>query len=378
MDEFAQSREDNDLFADEFEPASVPTVIEDASGRPVSKLSPTAEAFVQSNGAQSTLPAGSSNNSHNHKNQGDRGIDRRRGGRGRGGAPTNGLKSSKFASQDQEPAAPKPQSTETATEQTHGFASSTTSPEQTSSEPQSQAQAQTQPQSQQNKPIPSVRGDRSLTGGPSHKKLTQEELTAKLERMKIINAEKAESFRKSEKDREGYAEKEKEEKRKRKEELERGRAMEGERMKNRERKLKAMGGREWDEGKDEKDFEDNKGRSSQYVRGGHGGVIRGRGGLAGSRFNDAPEDDMSSYIYDENRGRGCGRGRGGGRGTGRGGRGGSAQQPLAVPVAEDFPSLPTTSASKNKTPNLNSRLIGAGDWADEMATPIEQEKKLDV
>ena len=147
-------------------------------------------------------------------------------------------------------------------------------------------------------------------------------------------------------------------------------------MKNRERKLKAMGGREWDEGKDEKDFEDNKGRSSQYVRGGHGGVMRGRGGLAGSRFNDGPEDDVSSYMYENYRGRGSGRGRG--RGSGRGGRGGVAQQ-QAVPAPEDFPSLPTTSASKTTTKSdLNSPLAGAGDWADEMATPIEQEKKFEV
>ncbi|KAK6595002.1 hypothetical protein H4I96_10733 [Botrytis cinerea] len=278
MDEFAQSRGDDDLFADEFEPASEPTVIEEAPIQSVSKLSPTAEAYVQSNGAQS-LPTGPSNSNHhnNNKTQRERGADRRRGGRGRGGAPNNGLKSSRYATQEPEPVAIQPQSVEPTTEQLPVAAPSISPPLQSPTE--------AQPQTQQ-KPIPSVRGDRSLTGGPSHKKLTEEELTAKLERMKIINAEKAESFRKSEKDREGYAAKEKEEKRKRKEEIERGKVMEGERMRNRERKLKAMGGREWDEGKDEKDFEDNKGRSSQYVRGGHGGVIGGRGGLASSRFND--------------------------------------------------------------------------------------------
>ncbi|TGO18959.1 hypothetical protein BPAE_0357g00090 [Botrytis paeoniae] len=370
MDEFAQSRGDDDLFADEFEPASEPTVIEEAPIQSVSKLSPTAETYVHSNGAQS-LPTGPSNNNHhnNNKNQRERGADRRRGGRSRGGAPNNGLKSSRYATQEPEPVAIQPQSAEPATEQLPVAAPSNSPP--------LQSPIEAQPQTQQ-KPIPSVRGDRSLTGGPSHKKLTEEELTAKLERMKIINAEKAESFRKSEKDREGYAAKEKEEKRKRKEEIERGKVMEGERMKNRERKLKAMGGREWDEGKDEKEFEDNKGRSSQYVRGGHGGVIGGRGGLASSRFNDTPEDDMSSYIYEENRGRGNGRGRGRGRGNGRGGRGGSAQQIQAVPAPEDFPSLPTTSASKNTTSGVISPLVGAGDWADEMATPIEQEKKLEV
>ncbi|QSZ36228.1 hypothetical protein DSL72_007354 [Monilinia vaccinii-corymbosi] len=373
MDEFAQSREDNDLFADEFEPAPEPTVIEEAPIQSVSKLSPTAETYVSSNGAQSTLPTKPPNNNHNHRKQRDRGADKRRGGRGgRGSALENGLRSSRYATQEPEAAVAPSQSIEPVTDQSPVVAPSISPPVQSPGE----AQSHSQPQPQQSKAIPSVRGDRSLTGGPSHKKLTEAELTAKLERMKIINAEKAESFRKSEKDREGYAEKEKEEKRRRKEEIKRGKAMESERMKNRERKLKAMGGREWDEGKDEKDFEDNKGRSSQYVRGGHGGVIRGRAGLASSRFNDAPEDDMYAYIYDETRGRGSGRGRGRGRGNGRGGRGGSAQQPQSVPALEEFPSLPTTSASKNTTSDVNFPLVGAGDWADEMATPIEQEKKL--
>ncbi|ESZ91397.1 hypothetical protein SBOR_8216 [Sclerotinia borealis F-4128] len=416
MDEFAQSREDDDLFADEFEPASEPTVIEEAPIRSVSKLSPTAQTYVDISGAQSTLPSGPSNNNHNHRNHRERGADKRRGGTGgRGGAPNNGLESSIWAPQEAEPVAnqsakpatkdrrhggrgnrgsapnnglessiwapqdAKPVATKAAklaTEQPPPVAPSTSPPAKSAGE--SQSQPQPQPQPQQNKPVPSARGDRSLTGGPSHKKLTEEELTAKLARMKIINAEKAESFKRSERDKEGYAIKEKEEKRKRKEEIERGRLLEGERMKNRDRKLKAMGGREWDEGKDEKESEDYQGRGSQYVRGGHGGVIRGQGGLASNRFNVAPEDDMSSYIHDDNRGRGSGRGGGRGRGNGRGGRGGSAQQKQTIPAPEDFPSLPTSAAKDKAKSDHNSPLVRAGDWADEMATPIEQEKKLGV
>jgi hypothetical protein len=365
--EFAQSREDDDLFADDFEPVSAPIVVEEA---PIiaPQHEPVANVPQVKNGAQrSSPPRGESNNHERRNNNRDRGSERKRGGRGRGGATNNGLNSSRYASQEPESAVAPPAEATPSTEQVP------TGPSETAASP-----SDTHPQL--NKPIPSVRGDRSLTGGPSHKKLTEEELTAKLERMKIINAEKSKSFQKSEEDRAGYAEKVEEERRKRAEEMATRRVMEGERMKNRERKLKAMGGREWDEGKDEKDFEDKKGRSSQYVRGGHGGVIRGRGGLAGSRYNDELEENGYSGGSDNYRGRGSNRGRGGrGRDSnGRGGRGAASPRPQTVPAPEDFPSLPTPSKSTNITKSdPKSPLAGAGDWADEMSTPVE-EKKIDV
>ena len=133
--------------------------------------------------------------------------------------------------------------------------------------------------------------------------------------------------------------------------------MEAERAKNRMRKMQAQGGREWDSEKVESDIVDGKsrGRSSEYVRGGHGGVIRGRGpGLSGSRFADEEVDAP--------------RGRGGlGRGRGRG-RGGKATQ--AVPSVEDFPELPAS----GKGEEVKSPVGPAGDWAEEMATPVEEKK----
>ncbi|KAM3066957.1 hypothetical protein ACMFMG_007101 [Clarireedia jacksonii] len=359
--EFAQSREDDDLFADDFEPASAPTIVEEApiviTGQPAAKA-----PQVKSGAQRASPPRGESNNHERKNNNRDRGNEKRRGGRGRGAAANNGLNSSRYASQEPEAAVPS-------------TAESTPSTEQAPSGPSETAGSASDAHLQANKPVPSVRGDRSLTGGPSHKKLTEEELTAKLERMKIINAEKSKSFQKSEEDRAGYAEKVEEER-----QMATRRVMEGERMKNRERKLKAMGGREWDEGKDEKDFEDKKGRSSQYVRGGHGGVIRGRGGLAGSRYNDEPEENGYSGGSDNYRGRGSNRGRGG-RGrdnNARGGRGAASPRPQTVPAPEDFPSLPTPSKSMNITKSdPKSPLAGAGDWADEMSTPVEA-KKVDV
>lgn len=93
---------------------------------------------------------------------------------------------------------------------------------------------------------------------------------------------------------------------------------------------------------------------------GHGGVIRGRGaGLSGSRFADEEPSDAP-------RGRGGFEGRG--RGRGRGGRGGKVAQ--AVPSVDDFPSLPTPS----KSDEVKSPVGPAGDWAEEMATPVEEKK----
>ena len=209
--------------------------------------------------------------------------------------------------------------------------------------------------------------------------------------MAILNAQKSERFRLSEADSAAFAEKEREAQRKRKEEEKNARVMEVERQRNRERKLRSKGGREWDLEKEE--VEDKKGRSSEYVRGGHGGVIRGGGGgLGGSRF--AGEVEVEGNSEEANvgergtRGRGGfeGRGRGRGRGGGRGGK-----NVNTVPVADDFPSLPTpakaitevTMEVKTTTPVTAEKIKSpdsekaAGDWAEEMATPV-QEKKVDV
>merc|ERR1712093_404359 len=176
-----------------------------------------------------------------------------------------------------------------------------------------------------------VRGDRSATGGPAHKKLTEEELTEKMAKMAILNKQKAEKHRLTEADQAAFQHREKELAKERREkaiaEKKNERVMEMERAKNRERKMKAQGGREWDSEKVESDIVDGrgKGRSSEFVRGGHGGVIRG-GGLAGSRYS--VDDGEEGQDTQNSRGRGGfeirGRGRGGrgGRGGGGGGRGG--------------------------------------------------------
>jgi hypothetical protein len=143
--------------------------------------------------------------------------------------------------------------------------------------------------------------------------------------------------------------------------------MEMERAKNRERKMKAQGGREWDSEKKDEDIVDRKGRSSEYVRGGHGGVKRT--GLEGSRFavkenDDGEDNNINGRGGFEGRGRGRGRG-GRGRGNGRGER----QPAQVIPTAEDFPALSSAA--------LPSPVAG-GDWAEEMATPVEEKKQAET
>jgi hypothetical protein len=203
-------------------------------------------------------------------------------------------------------------------------------------------------------------------------------------KMAILNAQKSEKFRRTEADSAAFLQKEAEMKKKRVEEQKNAREMDKERARNRERKLKAQGGREWDLEKTDADIMDGRGRgrSSEYVRGGHGGVIRGAG-LGGSRFADDEGGEQPT------------RGRGGfeirGRGNrGRGGRGGKAVPPMPTP--EDFPSLPAATKPLNEeetakpvaTPISVEEAVksptteqGGHDWAEEMATPVE-EKKLEA
>ena len=183
------------------------------------------------------------------------------------------------------------------------------------------------------------------SGVNPRKKPTEEELAAKMEKMRILAAEKTRKFEQAQRDENEHAAayaKGMEEARKRKAEEavrrkaadEDKRRLEDERAKNRERKLAAMGMKEggWDEGKEERIQEEE----SKVFRGANGGVrgVRTGGGLGASRFSREGDGEggglgASRYARDGdgdggerdrggNRGRG-GRGRGG-RGGGRGGR----------------------------------------------------------
>lgn len=196
-------------------------------------------------------------------------------------------------------------------------------------------------------PAQSTNPDARLASGANPRtKLTEDELTAKMSRMRILAAEQARKFEVAERDERRHAAayaRDMEEAKKRRaieaEKRKRGeeerRRMEDERARNRERKLKAMG-REgnWDEGKEEVPEGERR-----TFRGANGGVkgVRG-GGLAGSRFADEPPA----------RGRGN-RGRGG-----RGGRrdeNGEMRKQAAPSITPDhFPALPTEAHKEPKEP----------------------------
>ena len=205
---------------------------------------------------------------------------------------------------------------------------------------------------------------RIASGANPRTKLTDDELAAKMERMRILAAEKARKFEVAERDERQHAaayRRDMEEARKRRaadaERRKRGeeerKRMEDERARNRERKLKAIG-REgnWDEGKEEV-AEREAVRAFRGANGGVRGARTGGGGLAGSRFADeAP--------------RGGGRG---GRGRGRGGRGGGAEsepRKQAAPnlTGDQFPALPASEApaktsEKPEKPALDGAYIAA-------------------
>lgn len=387
MDEFAQSRGDDDLFADELEPVPEPVLLQAGhSAETAGDISTHKSPAPRNNYANPPPgPRGRGNaNDRGRRPRGREGVQGRGEGRGegRGGQERRGgggQAASRYATEvaSSAPEANKSELQPQAQLSTPGSndqVSPSTAPASSTDEPPTAQTEPATPTMAAEKPAlrtQAVRGDRSATGGPAHKKLTEEELTEKLERMKIINAQKAERFRLSEADSAAFAQKEKEMAEKRAAEQKATRHQDMERAKNRQRKLQAQGGREWDSEKVESDIVDGRGRgrSSEYVRGGHGGVIRG--GLAGSRYSSTLQDEANAGQASRGRGGYEGRGRGG-----RGGRGGRVEPAAAtVPTSEDFPSLPTPA----KPPMMSAPVVdikspigkGPGDWADEMATPVE-------
>lgn len=130
---------------------------------------------------------------------------------------------------------------------------------------------------------------------------------------------------------------------KRREELAHRKVMDNEREQNRQRKLKAQTGREWDLEKREEDY-NPRGGGSQFRRGMHGGVS----GIARHDFEEAKSEDSGT-----NGNSGRGRGRGGRGGRGRGGRSdrsrskGPSKSDANAPVVDneaEFPSLPAGKA----------------------------------
>lgn len=217
-----------------------------------------------------------------------------------------------------------------------------------------------------------VRGDRSRTGGLKQTKLTEDELTARMSAIKLKNVNLEAAHARAEADQASFHAHEAEAQEKRKQERQNRQQMMGEREKNRLRKLKAVGGREWDAEKGPEHAAGNEqdGRS-QFRRGAYGGIV-------GSNRAGAQEraDESTAELEEQAQARPGFRegGRGRGRGRGRGGADGvrSDRQTIQrkvdteqqAPNAADFPPL---AAQTTKTTKEDSAAMKPHrDWAEEM------------
>jgi hypothetical protein len=380
MDQFAQSRGEDDLFDDEIVPleqSPAPPTAQVTQQLDQVSLQPTAATFIPS-AAQQHSP---------HRVRG-----RDRGGAAQGTTKSSkGLAESRFAPKSQ-PTPVHPNSSVPENRNESQPQNSQTDP--TDSSPSTHhAQEAQQPDSAappNTKPRPlAVRGDRSATGGFAPPKLSESELTAKLAAAKQRSHDLSAAHARAQADKESFDERERVARERREKEEKRRKEMEGEREKNRRRKLDALiqgresaggavatggGGREWD--RDKIDL----GEGSKWEE-----RARERDRLRVDR------EDLREYVWDENRGRGRGRGGGRGRGRGRGGRGGgrgdmnanARQENLNVSAEQDFPSLPVT-ATSNTAPKPRAtwadtkagedKLLPAGtaSWADQ----VEHEGKV--
>ncbi|SPQ23410.1 e9872538-c8d9-44d7-aa47-b24611692c11 [Thermothielavioides terrestris] len=210
------------------------------------------------------------------------------------------------------------------------------------------------------------------SGANPRTKLTDEELAARMEKMRLLAAEKTRRFEEAQRDESehaaAYALGMEEARRRRAAEAERRRAadearrrMDEERARNRERKLKAIGLKEggWDAGKLSQDGDPaDAGRGASSFRGAFGGVRGARG--AGRAHGDRPGD------------LGAGRGR-----DAEQARPGPAPEKKPELKAEDFPALPSSTAAPKKIETTWVAKPGAvadlpvsppvGKWDEEMA-----------
>ncbi|CAI7570285.1 unnamed protein product [Penicillium glandicola] len=299
MDEFAQTRGADDLFDDEIIPIST----EEQQGQ-TEVVTPSPEPESQEVHVPEK-PAPEQPSPRGETPQRGRGGERGRGRRGRGkggrGGRESDQKRSESSSRKKAPAnapatdareapASKPEKTLEPKEHTgpveEGIGEDSTA---------NSAEAQR---------VPAVRGDRSATGGLRKPKLTEEELSKRIAAAKENAIKKAAAHARAEADQASFMEREQEAAKKRREELAHRRAMDSEREKNRQRKLKAQTGREWDSQKREEDY-NPRGGGSQFRRGMHGGVS----GPVRRDFEDVRTEEAADQS-------------GGNRGRGRGGRGG--------------------------------------------------------
>ncbi|KJX94112.1 hypothetical protein TI39_contig4216g00008 [Zymoseptoria brevis] len=328
-EESMRIRSDDDLFSDDFTPAPEPTVVRSA---------PQTAPEVAPQPARTTGEAPPIRARGRGRGRGRGTYDERNQNRGNNHAQTRALHSAPHNG------SPKP------------------------AEAASQVPAQASTQTQKSAPPPenapttprkdgptSVRGDRHATGGVRKPKLSEDELAEKMAKISLKNADLTAAHARAEADAASFEHREQQakhvaEQRKKEERRDRQQMM-GEREKNRARKLKALGNREWDSEKQEDDF-----------RG--GGRHDKKGGFAGDKGDYS---DGREYLLREPRG--GGRGQAGIRAANQGG----AEGRLEVPKADDFPSLPPVAKSEAMPEKMaeaevfsDSAKPSGKSWADQV------------
>ncbi|KAJ6126970.1 hypothetical protein N7523_002582 [Penicillium sp. IBT 18751x] len=352
MDEFAQTRGADDLFDDEIIPVSAEEQqVQNEVVAPEPESAPKEEVPVIE---KQPSPRG---DTPQRGRGGERG--RARGsGRGRGqGKPRGGLQDSRFADPKLAPTPRRKGPTKTPEPAATPEAKASL-PE----KPQEAAKEENGGDEENNGTeaprVPAVRGDRSATGGVRKPKLTEEQLSKKIAAAKELATKKAAAHARAEADHAAFQEREQVAAKKRREEQANRRLMDNEREQNRQRKLKAQTGREWDSEKREEDY-NPRGGGSQFRRGMHGGVS----GYTRNDFNQGAADDDAGANGTPGRGRGRG---GRGRGPSRGPRGerASSKEPsnkadkkaaLGVNNEADFPSLPAGKKPEDASESLSTK-----------------------
>ncbi|MCJ1324993.1 hypothetical protein MMC10_001655 [Thelotrema lepadinum] len=170
--------------------------------------------------------------------------------------------------------------------------------------PADQPTTSPQPQQpQQPRPPPAVRGPRHATGGVQRPKLSEDELSARLEAIKLKNSKLEAAHALAEADAASFEAREQAAKTRRREEGIARKAMEGEREKNRLRKLGARERREWDEGKVEGHRMGGEREERGARRGVYGGVVGGVGsgqrvGSGGGGGGNGGQEQSASTVWE--------------------------------------------------------------------------------
>ncbi|KMP01286.1 hypothetical protein DIZ76_011287 [Coccidioides immitis] len=374
MDEFAQTRGVDDLFDDEIIPVA-PSQVEVEYTDDVQPYDAAQPDAVSPQAPQEPTPVDRNGGQYNRR----RGNG---GGRGpRGGLYVRGAKSTATVNrqQDETESTVNHESTSNQSDKEQAPAGATELTGADGGDPK---------QKEVVKPkVPAVRGDRSGTGGIKKPRLTEGELSERMAAVKIAAAKRAAAHARAEADEASFQQRERIAAERRAQERQNHRVMTNEREQNRQRKLRAQTGREWDAEKSQDTFGDRGRGRGAYRRGMHGGVVsEGHRRENFTTFQDGETEKFGDNGYRGRGGRGArgGRGRASGRGRGRGcprspnnadvppnaaAQDTGVQSPPALGADSEFPALPGSNKDEARAMSLNTEQPSAAVSTDASISP---------